>query len=373
MPGRRSDFDAGTRKRNAERDDSRTLYAHFREVADASRYSRLRCRAAAPPADSTRLQSPGVRYARGWRTTFCGPDLCYATGRAQLADSPGDSSPGGSPSGGAPPPNQPAGNVAYNSIDGQASASDPLGMANVDPFGPMFYLNGYFGDSPGWTGPSYQADLYYPWHIVPGRSVFFGVLQAADRRLRQGLFQQPASVIVNISPTRTGSWARGDGWTGMIRRPPDWLRLGGSLESLGKYLDVRANWYVLADQGSDTLSQGFTGSPFFQGYNIVLNQPNAHRGLRLTASTWNLAVGFPSWDATAFRDTSDRITCIATRRGAIGASRDGSTWPSPTLARSTSRCSTTTSSPRRRSSTFRWRCLTAFQPSGSSRSQSSIA
>lgn len=38
---------------------------------------------------------------------------------------------------------------------------------------------------------------------------------------------------------------------------------------------MRANWYVLADQGAATVSQGFTGSPFFQGYNVVLNQRTA--------------------------------------------------------------------------------------------------
>jgi len=87
----------------------------------------------------------------------------------------GDSPNGTNPSTPGTPSNQPAGNVAYDSMGGQATVGD----LNADPFGPRFFLNGYWGDAPGWTGPSYQADLYYPWHVVPGRSVFLGVLQAA--------------------------------------------------------------------------------------------------------------------------------------------------------------------------------------------------
>jgi hypothetical protein len=175
----------------------------------------------------------------------------------------------GSPGG--PQPNSTSGNVAYDSIDNEASASNSLGTVSVDPFGPLFYLNGYFGDAPGWAGPSYQADLYYPWHLVPGRSVVFGVLQAAITDYGKGYFNSGVGYREYFPDQDRilGAW----GWM-------DWddsanagfLRFGGSLESLGKYIDVRANWYVLADQGPNMLSQGFTGSPFYQGYNIVLNR-----------------------------------------------------------------------------------------------------
>ena len=185
----------------------------------------------------------------------------------QLDDTPaGNGSPGNGP-----PQNQPAGNVAYDSMGGQATGSDSLGLANVDPFGPMFYLNGYFGQAPGWSGPSWQADLYYPWHIVPGRSVFFGALEAAVDDYGKGYFNAGAGYREYFPEQDRilGAW----GWVDWDdTNNTGWLRFSGSLESLGKYLDVRANWYVLADQGGSTVTSGFTGSPFFQGYNIDLNR-----------------------------------------------------------------------------------------------------
>ncbi len=204
---------------------ARTLYADFRGVTVACDSAASHAGIAAGPADSDTSAVSRRPLRPGLADNLLRPNplLRNQAGRSWPI-LPATASRRHGPPGSAPPPNQPAGNVAYDSIDGQASASDPLGMANVDPFGPMFYLNGYFGDSPGWTGPSYQADLYYPWHIVPGRSVFFGVLQAAVDDYGKGYFNA-ASVTANISPTRTGSWVRGDGWTGMTRRPPagcDW-------------------------------------------------------------------------------------------------------------------------------------------------------
>jgi hypothetical protein len=188
------------------------------------------------------------------------------SGRVQVGDSPGNGAPANGP-----PQNQPAGNVAYDSIDGQATGSDSLGLGNVDPFGPMFYLNGYFGDAPGWSGPSWQADLYYPWHIVPGRSVFFGALQAAVDDYGKGYFNVGAGYREYFPEQDRilGAW----GWLDWDDTNNEgWLRFSGSLESLGKYLDVRANWYVLSDPGASVVSSGFTGSPYFQGYNIDLNR-----------------------------------------------------------------------------------------------------
>jgi hypothetical protein len=197
------------------------------------------------------------------------PASAGQSGRVQLVDSPA----GGTPTPGTPS-NPDSGSVVYDSMGGQATASDSHIFDNTDPFGPRFYLNGYFGDAPGWTGPSYQADLYYPWHVVPGRSVFLGVLQAAIDDDGKGYFNMGFGYREYFPEQQRILGAFG--WLDWDdTNNAGWLRFGGTLESLGKYLEVRANWYVLADQGPSTVSQGFTGSPFFQGYNIVLNQRTA--------------------------------------------------------------------------------------------------
>jgi Inverse autotransporter, beta-domain len=197
------------------------------------------------------------------------PPSAGQSGRVQLVDSPA-----GTPTPGTPANNQAPGSVAYDSMGGQATASDSHIFDNTDPFGPRFYLNGYFGDAPGWTGPSYQADLYYPWHVVPGRSVFLGALQASVDDYGKGYFNMGVGYREYFPDQQRilGAW----GWLDWDdTNNAGWLRFGGTLESLGKYLEVRANWYVLADQGPATVSQGFTGAPFFQGYNILLNQRTA--------------------------------------------------------------------------------------------------
>ncbi|HET6328964.1 MAG TPA: hypothetical protein VFG04_30045, partial [Planctomycetaceae bacterium] len=74
------------------------------------------------------------------------------------------------------PNSQAPGQVAYDSMPGQATWNNPFGVGD-GPFGPTFFLNGNFGRGVGWDGSSYQADLYYPWHVVPGQSAVFGVLQ----------------------------------------------------------------------------------------------------------------------------------------------------------------------------------------------------
>ncbi len=212
----------------------------------------------APPTQNNQFPVPPVVTAQA-----TGPGQ---SGRVTLDDSPNGSSGDKKPTG-----NQPAGNVAFDSINEQAAGSESLGTASVDPFGPRFFLNSYFGDAPGWTGPSYQADLYYPWHVVPGRSVFFGALQAAVDDYGKGYFNSGVGYR-EYFPNQDrilGAWAWVD-WDDTANS--GWLRFSGSLESLGKYLDVRANWYVLADQGPSVLSSGFTGSPFFQGNNIALNR-----------------------------------------------------------------------------------------------------
>ncbi len=101
--------------------------------------------------------------------------------------------------------NQPAGNVAYDSMGGQATGSDSLGIGERRSVRADVLFERLFWPMPGWSGPSWQADLYYPWHIVPGRSVFFGALQAAVDDYGKGYFNAVLA-IANTSPNRTEFW-----------------------------------------------------------------------------------------------------------------------------------------------------------------------
>ena len=94
-----------------------------------------------------------------------------------------------------------------------------------------------FWPVPGWSGPSWQADLYYLWHIVPGRSVFFGALEAAVDDYGKGYFNAGAGYREYFPEQDRilGLW----GWVDWDdTNSTGWLRFSGSAESLGKYLDV---------------------------------------------------------------------------------------------------------------------------------------
>ncbi len=163
---------------------------------------------------------------------------------------------------------QAPGQVAYDSMPSQTSWNNPFGVGD-GPFGPTFFINGNFGRGVGWDGSSYQADLYYPWHIVPGQSAAFGVLQGGvddfGRCYTTGGFGYR-----EYSP----EWNRIQGFWGFVDYDDThnfgFTRYGISYENLGKYFDVRFNWYFLNNSTEYTLQDGVFGAPFFSANNIIL-------------------------------------------------------------------------------------------------------
>jgi hypothetical protein len=185
--------------------------------------------------------------------------------------------PAGSPQSGTSPSSngtsttdsQQPGQVAYDSVPGQASWNNPFGVGN-GPFGPTFFLDGNFGRGVGWDDPSYDAKLYYPWHVVPGQSAFFGVLEGGVTDFSRG-YATAGFGYREYNP----AFNRLQGFWGFLDYDNThnfgFVRWGLSYENLGKYFDVRANWYILNNQAEYTLQDGDFGSPFFRANNIIFN------------------------------------------------------------------------------------------------------
>jgi hypothetical protein len=177
-------------------------------------------------------------------------------------DSPPDS---GGATGGSQP-----GQVAYDSMPNTPTWNNPFGIGD-GPFGPTFFLDGNFGRGVGWDEPSYDAKLYYPWHVVPGQSAFFGMLAGGVTNDSRGY----ATGGVGYREY-SQDWNRIQGFWGFVDYDNShnfgFTRWGVTYENLGKYLDFRFNWYFLNNSNEFTLEQGVAGAPFFRANNIILRQ-----------------------------------------------------------------------------------------------------
>ncbi len=185
---------------------------------------------------------------------------------------PANGNPNNAVPAGAPASGQP-GVVSYDSMGSTTSTNptwnNPFGIGD-GPFGPTFFLNGYFGRGVGWDTNSYQADLYYPWHIVPGASAVFGVLQGGVDDFGRcyttgGLGYREYN----------SDWNRIQGFWGFVDYDDThnfgFTRWGLSYENLGKYFDFRVNGYILNNQAEYTVQDGNFGQPFFRNYDILLS------------------------------------------------------------------------------------------------------
>jgi hypothetical protein len=217
------------------------------------------------PPDSTPPGKVGLDSARPAPSSSVQP----AAGRVAFDSPPstGSAPPAApQPNGTSPPNSQAPGQVAYDSMT--TTWNNPFGVGD-GPFGPTFFINGNFGRGVGWDGSSYQADLYYPWHVVPGQSAVFGVLQGGVDDFGR-CYTTGGVGYREYSP----EYNRIQGFWGFVDYDDThnfgFTRWGLSYENLGKYFDIRANWYILNNSTDFTLQDGAFGDPFFRGNNILL-------------------------------------------------------------------------------------------------------
>ncbi|MGE3316145.1 MAG: inverse autotransporter beta domain-containing protein, partial [Planctomycetaceae bacterium] len=155
---------------------------------------------------------------------------------------------------------------------GQTRMQDTVGYAVSDPFGPIFHVEGNFGDGLGYDTGYWGGGLMLPYFTVPGKGLFFGAIEGSGT--------DDSGIVMNLGGgyrQYAPGWDRIFGVSGWYDfdsgHEDDYSRMGVSFESLGKYLDLRANGYFLLDTDSKEISNGLVGDPFFrQNFIIGLRQ-----------------------------------------------------------------------------------------------------
>lgn len=156
-------------------------------------------------------------------------------------------------------------------VAGQTRLHDTVGYAMADPFGPIFHVEGNFGDGLGYDTGYWGGGLMLPYFNIPGRGMTFFSVQGAGAE---------DGAVVNLGlgyRQYARGWDRIFGISGWLDfdsgHEESYTRGGISFESLGKYIDLRANGYFLFDDDSEEISNSFTGDPFFrENFIIALRQ-----------------------------------------------------------------------------------------------------
>lgn len=149
-------------------------------------------------------------------------------------------------------------------------------------FGPQLMFETNIDNGLGFNEAYHRANARIPYHVVPGNSVLIGDLSASMTNNGTDLYNF-GFVWRNYDAMRN----RVFGWNAFFdmddgRGNATWKRVGFGVESLGKYLDFRANGYFVQGEDSRLLSDSLDGDLALAGNNIfrIRNQTrdNAYSG-----------------------------------------------------------------------------------------------
>jgi hypothetical protein len=244
---------------------------------------------------------PGVTRLSGYRPQVEGgdpgvfpapvPDASGYAGAPQMGEpvmgAPGVVYDGGTPMEmgdpmmGSPYP-QPGNYAPYFDRSFGATEMVPEAMQGRQPFGPMLMFEQNIDDGLGYDKASSRLNARIPYHLFPNTTVMMADLSAAvtsngSPYYNYGLVYRNYDAALNRI---FGVNAFGDYDEGFGNR--DWNRVTVGFESLGKYIDWRANGYMIVGEDSVQLSSVLTGDPRFSGSNVVRNRQriydNAYSG-----------------------------------------------------------------------------------------------
>jgi hypothetical protein len=155
------------------------------------------------------------------------------------------------------------------------------GYVPIDPFGTRFSFRSDIGNGPGWAQGSQALNGFVPITFEPDRSILF-----VDGRAivtNDGDFVGSAGAGMRIYSPELDRVNGGSFWYDYDNsNATNYDQWGISLESLGKYFDVRLNAYIPSNDNQRTLSSGLNGKIFYVKDNIGLGNTrvveNALRG-----------------------------------------------------------------------------------------------
>ncbi len=171
-----------------------------------------------------------------------------------------------------------------------------VGFTMTDPgstalFGPQVSFDSNFGEGLGYTEEYYRLNAMIPWHIQPGQTVMFADIAAAVTSQGRGTYNA-GLVYRNYDVTRNRIF----GWNAYydfdqgVRDTDGYGRIGVGVESLGKYLDFRANGYAVVGDDTNVISNQLVGDPAFVGHNILVTR---ERGIETAFDGFDVEAGGP--------------------------------------------------------------------------------
>jgi len=136
------------------------------------------------------------------------------------------------------------------------------------PFGPIMMFETNIGDGLGYQDSYQRLNARVPYHIVPNANVLIGDISASVTNSGD-----PVANVGGIYRNYDSSLNRIFGWNAYGDYDQgygngDWYQFGAGLESLGKYIDFRANGYFVAGTDSRLLSSAVVGDMFQAGNNV---------------------------------------------------------------------------------------------------------
>lgn len=149
-------------------------------------------------------------------------------------------------------------------------------------FGPLVQFETNTDDGLGFNQSFHTANVRVPYHIVPGNTVLMADLSASVTNNGQGVYNFGA-IYRNYDAMRNRIF----GWNGYFdmddgRGNEQWQRVGFGFETLGKYVDFRANGYWVAGDESVLLQDQLVGDLALAGNSVfrIRNQirDNAYGG-----------------------------------------------------------------------------------------------
>lgn len=158
-----------------------------------------------------------------------------------------------------------------------------MAAPNNPLFGPSVTFESNFKDGLGFSSAYHRANVRVPYHVVPGSSVLMADMSTSITN-RGNYVYNFGAIWRNYDASRNRIF----GWNAYFdmddgQGNADWKRFGFGMESLGKYLDFRANGYVVTGDDSFLMTDNVVGDLRLSGSNVyrVRNQTreNAYSGV----------------------------------------------------------------------------------------------
>ncbi|MEX2287695.1 MAG: hypothetical protein WD648_11440 [Planctomycetaceae bacterium] len=176
-----------------------------------------------------------------------------------------------------------------------AYAVRPDSGEEIVPFISRYRVDSNIGEGLGWNEGHTSVSAFVPWDFNSSNNLFFLDLRGYATHSRDGGMGDGGGANVGFgSRNYFGSIDRIFGVSGWFDvdagHENTFTQAGVSFESVGKWVDVRANGYFILGDPSDTLFSGFVGDPFFRVNQIMLLQRDI---TEIQYGGWDAEVGGP--------------------------------------------------------------------------------